>query len=235
VNVEDHPPGLDGRPGGAVIVSLFRRSCGRASCPVCFEKWAGLQGRRAEHRLKRFQVSLARFRKVIHVAVSVARCDWALEYPGLRRKAYKLARFVGVRGGCVVFHPWRKKGSEWVWSPHFHMLGFGWISGERVREVHKGEGWLIKNVGVRKRPRAVLAYLLSHAGIHPHRQTVTWFGALSYNKFSCSPYVPEEEVCPVCGGSMKPLLHEYVLDVPDPPAREGVYWVKGAEWGFHDE
>ena len=45
----------------------------------------------------------------------------------LSKKAYQILKEVKADSGLVVFHPFRvdKYTREWIYSPHFHVLGFG--------------------------------------------------------------------------------------------------------------
>jgi len=67
LNVADHHQDqLDQHVEGKIYVEWYRRSCYRAECPVCYEKWAGKEAGKIEHRLKFFW----KYGKVIHVANS---------------------------------------------------------------------------------------------------------------------------------------------------------------------
>lgn len=149
-------------------------------------------------------------------------------YPNLRSKATSLAKTVGLRGGVSTFHPYRlhcrrcnialpeyhdvcpkcgEKDIWWVPSPHFHVVGFGWIHDTEI--LYNKTGWVVKNAGVRKSVFWTMQYLLSHAGVFNdpdsglHQvsfHTVTWLGELSYRKMPNVPkiHVPKQ-FCPHCG------------------------------------
>jgi hypothetical protein len=107
------------------------------------------------------------------------------------------------------------------------MIGYGWIKG--VAENYEASGWIVKNAGVRESVGATALYQLSHAGVHAHHHTVTWFGKLAYNKMRVVPEVPEEEVCPLCGGKLSKVawVGEGVCPVPE---EEGEYFVEPSGW-----
>ena len=228
LNVEAHRNArLDGVDVvGKVYVKKYRRSCGRAECPICYEKWASKEAHRIEHRLGYWKKG--GFRRPIHVVFSPPLDDLELSYSKLRQKLYRIARKVSLLGGCVIFHPFREnEGGRMVFSPHFHALTFGWVRG--VREVHLESGWVIKNLGVRKSVHATAMYQLSHAGVHPKRHTVTWFGRLSYNQLRVPKLEMEKEVCPLCGERLVSLVW---MGGGDPPVgeKEAEYFVDPGGW-----
>lgn len=248
LNVEKHKGmTLDGQViEGKAFVRWYRRACLRAECPTCYEKWAGKEAHKIAHRLKAWKGK----GQVIHLIVSP---PWLVvekagSYEALRKEAYKVAREVGFLGGAVVYHPFRRKcaecGSfikegfkncfvckskriEWIFSPHFHMMGFGWI--QKVKEGYARHGWIAKNAGTRKSVIGTAQYLLSHAGVHPKKHTTTWFGFLSYNKLKVPPMEREKEVCPACGSQLRPLKY---CGSWNPPEMEGDYWLDPERWEY---
>ncbi|GAH91430.1 unnamed protein product [marine sediment metagenome] len=226
------------------------KTCMRADCPVCRQKWAGRLAGRAENRIS--QVTGLGPPK--HVVVSLPQADFGLvldDFPGLRRKVYKIAKRVGVRGALAIFHPARRRcpncgtvpemghktclfcGNywfEWYFSPHFHLVGFGWIKG--TGEEFLRSGYVVRNVGRRRSVGGTVLYQLSHAGVHLKFHTITWFGALSYNKLRVEPEPREENTCPTCGARLLPC--RWFGDGEDPLALEGEggYWVDTEGWRY---
>jgi len=166
-------------------------------------------------------------RRVIHWVVSPPTdTDFRKSvFKSLRRRAYKIAREAGFKGGLIIFHPYRLHcrvcdvaipeyhkecpscGGDlfkWVPSPHFHLVGFGWT--ERTEEIYARSGWVVKNLGVRESVFWTVQYVLSHAGVFKDQDpsfkpkvfnVTTWIGDLAYNKKICPPkLVVEKEVCP---------------------------------------
>jgi hypothetical protein len=160
-----------------------------------------------------------------------------LTYRQLRTEAVRVLKKAGLRGGCLIYHPWREledsagvKTGEWYYSPHFHSVGFGWIHG--TPEISLRDGWVVKNHGLRKNVYATLMYQLSHAGVSmpvarcgilpiakstgSKMHTVTWWGACSYNVLRVPREVLEsKECCPICKG---PLFTLVFVGTGDPPA-----------------
>jgi len=215
LNVHEHQAGLDGRnQAGKAFVNAYKRSCGRKECPVCYESWAGLEAGRVEYRLKFYG---GRWKKPVHVSVNPGPELWGIPFEKLRSLAYRNVKRVGIVGGSCIYHPFRQDDSKkWFFSPHFHVVGYGWHKGFAI------PGWVIKNHGVRKSVHATVMYQLSHAGVHEKYHAVTWFGALSYNKLKVPQEVEEKPKCPMCGLDLVPLVfvgHDRV-----PPPEEGDYY-----------
>ena len=116
---------------GKIWVEWYHRSCYRAECPVCYEKWAGKEASKIAHRLKYFW----KYGKVLHIVISPSEKDvLMLSFDKLKAKMYRISRLRGIKGGSVIWHPFRENDDgTWRLSPHFHILGFGW-----VRNVKKG-------------------------------------------------------------------------------------------------
>jgi ATPase involved in DNA repair len=237
-----------GDVSGKAYIKKGTNSCLRASCPVCYEKWAGKEASRIEKRLE--GVTGVGFAK--HIVVSPPLSEWLLvekDYPKLRSKSYKIAFNVGFKGGSAIFHPFRRKcaycgslidhiektclkcGSilvSWVFSPHFHMIGYGFI--ENTSGEYDVSGWIVKNLGRRDSVSATAFYQLSHAGIHEKYHTVTWFGICAYNKLKVELEDPKD-LCPVCGRPLKPVKWVGVLN-PLEGESEGGYWVDPSGWVY---
>jgi hypothetical protein len=162
-----------------------------------------------------------------------------VKFKAMKDKAYLIARESGISGGASVFHPYRLKCSscgsaipdyskacpacgctvfKWFWSPHFHVVGFGWL--ENTGLGYAQHGWVVKNLGVRKSVFATFQYLLSHAGVSSvGLHTVTWFGRLSYRALAHVPKVGSVlEICPYCGRPLRPLI--WTHEDRGPPAVE---------------
>jgi hypothetical protein len=257
LNVNEHNS-LDFKRNHKAFVQGYYRSCARKECPVCYESWAGLEAERASYRLLNYAVSKSlvrelysikdldkrsRFvdhafrsakRKVIHVIFSIPEDSYDKKISVLRVQLYKLAKKSGLFGGCVIFHPFRNKTkgkNEWFFSPHFHILGFGWIRNTKL--IYEQSGWIIKNAGVRKSVHNTLMYQLSHAGVHKDYHVVTWFGSLSYNKLKIDSIPEFKPVCPLCKSELEGLVFCGSLDRP-PPDKEGDYFLDVEDWkGFN--
>lgn len=187
-------------------------------------------------------------RKVIHVVFSPPSDVIHLNVRVLRTRLYKIAKDCGLFSGLAIFHPFRQRcvvcgGSkpfkkercsscrgtefEWYFSPHFHVLGFGWIV--KVKRGFERHGWVVKNEGVRKTVHGTLTYQLSHAGVHKNHHVVTWFGGLSYRKLFLDPMPDVVRVCPLCHRKLVDLVFIGGLDRP-PPDKEGRYYLPMSDW-----
>jgi len=211
---------LDGNHAGKIWVRHYQKCCYRASCKVCFEKWINREANAITRRLERGLKQVHR-KYAVHIVVSPPSWDYGLDHKAMRKRAYKCLKAVGVEAGCTIFHPFRyNQGSNlWYWSPHFHIMGVGWIEG--VGELYKKQGWIVKNLGIRKSSGEMFAtvqYELSHAGIKQGLKTVTWFGKFTYSKLS-KEKLEVKHLCPICKAQLVPIKFLFALDRP-PPEKE---------------
>lgn len=188
---------IQNHPEGKAVFHPRVKRCFSPKCPICWKSWVF---REAERIAYRFQES-GQKGKPIHVTVSPPRSEWGKDPSELRRKSYVLAKKVGFFGGSCIFHPFRqnKVSGEWYFSPHFHLIGFGWIKG--TAHLHSHTGYVIKNIKVRKSVFGTAFYQLTHAGIFygPNKKhTVTWFGSMGYNKLKIPKKPEDPEKCPYC-------------------------------------
>lgn len=226
LNVDGHhQEGLLEKMSSKVFVRLYKRRCLRAECPVCYESWAGKEAGKIAYRLKAWRKG-----RVIHLIVSPSFLDVCrLDFEELRAKSYVVSKKSGFLGGSCIFHPFREEEStkKWYFSPHFHLIGYGWIKG--TKEGYASHGWVVKNAGIRKTIGGTALYQLSHAGISEGRHTVTWFGRLSYNNLKVPPKPEEIEVCPICGERLRPLWYFGADPLPE---KEGDYWLPSDNWVY---
>lgn len=95
----------------------------------------------------------------------------------------------------------------WYKRPHYHFIGYGWISG--TVDIEAETGWVVRNLGVRDSVYYTALYQLSHAGVRKGTQVVTWMGCMSnstYCKLNPEPEGPRlKETCPECGCYLNPI------------------------------
>ena len=213
-------------PVGMAYIKRVKRSCGRLGCPVCYESASYRESLKIEFRLKQKKG------RIIHFIVSPPRSLWFLSVKKMRCKAYRVAKKVGFKGGSCIFHPYRKDffTNKWYFSPHFHMIGHGWI--HSVKEEYEKNGWVAKNLGVRKSIQGTAFYQLSHAGVHKRHHTITWFGHVAYNNFKAEPLPkPDPELCPWCKNELQKVVWEGIGDNPLPD-EVGTYFVRARGWRY---
>jgi hypothetical protein len=206
LNSEDHKGiTLDGVDfTGKGYFERHIKSCHNPLCPVCWGSWASREMKKAKKRLDAFSLK-GRSLKPIHVTVSVSRDDYDESLLVLRSKLYKVLKSVHFLGGMAIFHPRRKnRYGLWYFSPHFHMVGYGWLTD--IRRNYVASGWVVKNIGIRKTVEGTIWYQLSHAGIPEGRHAVTWFGVCSYNKLKLAKEEKEEHLCPVCRSPLREVF-----------------------------
>ena len=203
---------------GQVYIELHKNSCHRQVCPICWEDWAGREVDRASQRIEAYVLKnySGSRNKPIHVMVSVCKADYGLSFQDMRRKVYKILKQVKCIGGMCVYHPKRfnKRGkwykeeyplNAWYYSPHFHIVGYGWVF--VTRQIYNFYGYFVKNIGIRKTVKGTIWYELSHCAAIPEGgHAITWFGNLSYNNLKVK-YVKKENVCPICGATLHKVLY----------------------------
>lgn len=207
---------VDGKGhGGKAWIQVYPWSCGRRECPICYESWVRREAARANHRLEAYP---GRWKRAIHVVLSPPKGIWTIE--NLRKKAYFILKWVGIEGGCMVYHPlraWKHEGKivGWYYSPHFHVVGYGYLH-DNVGSVHGKTGWIVKNKGIRISTVATLVYQLSHAGVCKDHHTLTWFGCMAYNKLKTEQLEVGKRICPLCGDELSDLVWIGEGDLPIP-------------------
>jgi len=199
---------------GKVFIKTFQKSCYRADCEVCFKKWMARESNKATRRIEKYEKISKQPAK--HIVISVP--SWLHYKPvkELRKESYRILKLVNCKGGTLIFHPFRyhKDTKSWYFSPHFHVIGFGWIS--NVEEIYRKGGWIVKNKGVRDSVFATFYYQLSHAGVKKGVHTLTWFGDLSYSKLKIEKEL-NLDVCPLCSAKLRPVYHYGLFGGVPPP------------------
>jgi len=212
---------------GKVFIKTFQKSCYRAACEKCFRKWMARESNKATRRIEKFERLSKEPSK--HIVVSVPAWKHYEPVKDLRKQAYKVLKKVNCKGGTLIYHPFRfdKEAKRWYFSPHFHVIGFGWIS--NVKEIYNEGGWIVKNKGVRDSIFATFYYQLSHAGIKHGYHTLTWFGDLSYSKLKVEEE-PNPDVCPCCNAKLRLVFHYGLFGYVPPPEIEVEEWTEPEGW-----
>ncbi len=229
LNVEAHGQNELGQDvEGKIWVEWYHRNCGRAECPTDYERWAGLEASKITHRLKYFW----KRGKVLHITISPSEKDaLTLSFTKLKAKMYRVARLRGIKGGCVIWHPFRENDDgTWRVSGHFHILGFGWV--RNVSQGYKSDGWLVKNIQDGQKERSVFRtamYQLSHCGISKGTRPVAWFGVCS-SKIKVPEIEEVKHLCPCCGAELVQLRYYGDPDgLPDKTEENGS-WLDSGDW-----
>jgi len=212
---------IDKHTSGKAWIKRYQRSCYRADCNTCYQKWLA---RLANRSSTRFTIYEAYFKKVKakHLVVSPPEYQHYLPLKKLRKLAYKYLKSVGCIGGTLIFHPFRNKDKVWRYSPHFHVIGYGWIL--RTKELSRKDGWIIKNLGIRKSIFWTLYYQLSHCGVMKGKHTLTWFGELGYSNSILKVELDNTpEQCPFCYAQLVELEFTGRGEPPPDENFEGFY------------
>ena len=195
------------------------------------------------------------------------------------------ARFVGIKGGMMVFHPWRilpsvktrlqariqreKRDTEeeyekkhwqairenalglesWqayvYWSPHFHIVGFGYICDSP--NFYRLTGWTVKqirNISQKKSwngqkmkddVAAVIYYVMSHCNVEWGRKSVIWLGCCTPTNMKRLQEKPEvvlyKKECEECKAQQIVYQDDGKDDLGEPSrGQDGKY-----QWLFYKE
>jgi hypothetical protein len=108
---------------GKGFFRVVLNSCHRASCPLCFESWAGREAHKVEGRLLE---ASKQFGLVEHFIASVPPERGHLTFAVCRKYILDALRVRGIFGGCIIHHVarWNERGKFWYKSRHFHVLAF---------------------------------------------------------------------------------------------------------------
>ncbi len=246
----------ENHPDGKAWVKHYQKSCFKASCSVCVWKYLDRESNRATTRIE----TLARNSQYlplnegyrynpVHVVVSVPKKDWNLDYKILKSMARDMLKKSGCFGGLMVFHPFRqiedaedslrenKPIGDWYWSPHFHSIAIGWISGQEVADNYHETKWVVVNLGVRRSVFQTVWYQLSHCGIKEGFHSITWWGILGYHSYYSKLKLedgPElEDYCPFC---FEPLNELIWIGADRPPTDDLIFEVEllsdAKDWEF---
>ena len=214
---------------GEIFLKPFQRSCFRADCEQCCFKWLGRSASKATKRMKLYEKQSKKIAK--HIIISVPYWDYYKPKKEIAKKAYQVLKEVKADSGLIIFHPFRyhKKTDMWYYSPHFHVLGFGWV--ENVIETYNKHGYIIKNLGKRETIFGTIYYQLSHCGIKRHNHALTYFGECSYSKLIMEKEEEESKKCPFCQADLIEVDYDNNIELkPDPNIMESWYLAKSYEW-----
>ncbi len=153
-----------------------RRHCWSLHCPECMNDTALKRGIAVEKRMLEYQMLTEKQGKdpgkVGHWVVSPPQelikclCQTRDEFEDINRYIEQQMKDRGGRAGVQVFHPWRQTDDKWEFSPHFHILCYGFIDTKRF--LKDNPGWIIKKVHSHediKSIRHTIAYLMTHMGL----------------------------------------------------------------------
>ncbi len=153
-----------------------RRHCWSLHCPECMNDTALKRGIAVEKRLLTY-AELSRKKgqdpgKIGHWVISPPQelvkslCQSKPEFDDLNKYVELCMKEHGAKSGVQIFHPWRQTEDEWEFSPHFHILCYGFIDTRSF--LRQNPGWIIKKVHAKediKSIRHTAAYLFTHMGL----------------------------------------------------------------------
>jgi hypothetical protein len=241
LNVKRHGNKIHQKSRGKVFIHHYPASCNRADCKICYEFWLNREASRATKRIMHYCKKTKK--KPIHAIISVPGFDHFKDFKYLKQRSRELLDEAGIVGGSMMFHPFRRdENNWWYYSPHFHLICFGWVEG--TKEITSKTKYVIKNLGVRmsqnkklgmyerisKGVFATFRYQLGHAGIKQRTHAVTWFGSTSYAKLKM-PKEEKSQVCPMCYEDLVNVSYVGTNESLKPPNfKEFKGWLSPVGW-----
>jgi len=209
----------DKHPDKKHYVKRYLKSCYQPLCPTCKNPWLYREAKAATKRIEYYEKQSGMPPK--HVVWSPARYNPIFYKPlkVLRKACYAAMKEINFKDSSVIFHAYRSrmyKGfKQWYYSPHFHLIGFGWVEG--TKEYHAKNNTVVVNLGVRDSVYATFVYQLSHCAIKKGRHSLTWIGNLSYSKLKPPKEDDKDDRCPFCN---EMLVNLEICSGYDPPMEE---------------
>lgn len=154
-----------------------RQHCWGLGCYVCMNDTAIRDGVKVDKHFlthqKIWEKSGERIPPLGHWVVSPPQ-EWAkcmvqdkANYDRLVNRITRQLQRHGALGGITVFHPWRQfEQLEWRFSPHFHVIMYGFIDTRGF--LRENEGWIIKKIHAKQGVNSIrhtFAYLSTHMGL----------------------------------------------------------------------
>ncbi len=153
-----------------------RRHCWSLHCPECMNDTALKRGISVERQLLEYR-ALAEKKgrnpgQIGHWVISPPQefiksiCQTKDEFDWINRYIEDCMKDNGALAGAMIFHPWRQTEDMWEFSPHFHILCYGFIDTKRF--LRQNPGWIIKKVHSGEEIRSIrhtAAYLFTHMGL----------------------------------------------------------------------
>lgn len=189
---------------------IFKHGCGKRSCQICSDDWGKRQAQRACNRTYALAKIMHYKHEPRHVIISFPPNLQRKNYDGpklftkLRKKisnailkhTYQNSKksYARIRGFWMTFHPARWKDSKPYFSPHFHLICFGWLD---TQAIAKELNCVVKVLGSRldedkeqiekQATTRIIRYLCSHTCLNkqfPKKRSIWWFGDLAYNQLT---------------------------------------------------
>lgn len=210
-------------PEGKAVFKNLVHSCHSYKCPICWHSWTLRAAKRVTDRIRATQEQKPWLGLPIHVAASVPPELYHLSFQEMKKILYPMLKKIGFMGGSCILHIYRqvKNSGLWYFSPHFHLIGFGWLKG--IAENYEESGWVIKHLGVRKNVFGTAFYQLTHAAVwygEGRRQTVTYVGESNNRNLKLPKYEQPAVGCPYCGAKMQRAIR--LPGFPDPLPCNGI-------------
>lgn len=231
-NTELHTNNLLTKIPNPVFIKPTKFNCNRLRCKECYTRASFFRSTKITKRIKDFRKTAKYYNSNLnhmtetHVVVS-PRVEINDTYISIREKVVKLLRDVGVIGGVLVVHHFRKdaEGNHTKKGLHFHCVGYAdraRVDGLEVKRQFKKENFaIVHNKGRRRSTQKTISYLLNHCSINDKHHSITWFGKLSYSNMKISgglnDYEKLEKIrsCPICQSKLVKLTYVGIDRPPD--------------------
>lgn len=240
---------------------MVQHHCHNANCPICYKNAANRQSKIVTEKLiqahklyKEIGVDLKTFRHwtfLIDPEEGIGACMTLEDAKKLRRQLYVHLKRLGCKGAVVIFHPFRQNDPKdevgeykydiapyaWYPSPHFHLVGCGFLEKSSIFYEETFHSWGYKMIreidpnnteSLKKTISYIVGYQSSHCGIAKGWQAVTYFGCFHSSQLKKSTVKKEEKTikCRLCGAD----LHSKAILLDD---NEDMDWDNAPDLGVY--
>jgi hypothetical protein len=204
--------------GHTKYVRQYKKSCFRGSCEKCMTRWATRQALAAAERVQIYKNHKGGELKHLKISLPI-NYDFS-DIKKTRKDIIKILKEKGAEGGSIIFCPFELDGQNntWVEMPYFFVSYYG-----KVIDENFIKGWSITNKISTKSHEVIFYVVLRMSGMKKGKDSLIWFGALSYSKLKLVKPVRKPNTCPLCDAKLYPLIQLQPNFKPDS-------W----KWGFYD-
>lgn len=176
-------------------IVVRKNDCDKLSCKICHKTVARRRARDAGVRLNAYRLGSKRAPRhfSFHPNYNMDEAEFSLKFKKLRTSLYRIIKESGIMGGVCILHTERiNQSNELYFSPHWHIIGFGFIlNAKKFKEKY---GFTYRNHQRNDNGKAmplskktlnrVLKYTIDHSTQMNDRHSITYFGTCGYRNMT---------------------------------------------------